>query len=509
MRYLRTHLQRIGLVSTLLIGGVLGGLTVPLLSEAATLTIDGINITLNNNTPSSTTTAQGDRYPCEAGYSLCWYITPPGTATRTIAGPTGNWTIANISSSNRARVRIYDVGGTPSTNVDKMNLTGIKITPPANTTGKTLNIVLKHFYANGQGQGNYQWGMGVTGQFNPSPATTGTVKDNKFLLVGTGAFKTADGTQDPKEIGRLDKGQITDPPILEGDVGNISQTLSVRSVKDSCNTSGTGLCKPDITYTYSITFYGGDTLSLTDSFIGAGITCTDAELDPDIPPILLFLMRLVDPTGVLPTKISGLNDWIDAMAVKYRLNPKQLAKVEKVKVALAKWLLGQTCVGKAQQVLNIDAASGLAQGFAAGAKLATTCSDTNTCGTGTIVIKKTLSPDVIDNFGFTGTGSGITDFGIRTDQEECSEGCNNVGSQTFTRLLTGVAGGVRTITETSFPPPPAYYSSWALQSVYCDGDYTQWEEIHEDGEGPLVGIRVNYLNDNQTLTCTFHNSASD
>ena len=502
MRYLRKFVQRVGLVSTLLIGGVLGGLMAPLPSDAATLSIDGVNIPLLNTTG----TGEGQKYPCESGYSSCWYLTSSATASRAITGATGTWTVANDTGTNRARLRINDVGGTPATNVDKMNLTGIKITPPANTTGKTTKIVIKHTYANGQGSGNYQWGMGVTGQFTPSPATA-DVLQNKFLLIGRGKFKTPTAADPEKEIGRIDKGPFGDgTPLIEaGDIGIVSQTLPVTTVKTGCNTDSTGFCRPEITYEYNITSVGADTLKLTDSLIGAGISCTDAQLDPLIPQIILFLMRLVDPTGVLPTHISGLNDWIDAMAVKYNLNPKQLAKVEKVKVALAKWLLGQTCAGKPQVVLNTDSTSGVAQGVAAGGKLVTTCSDTNTCGTGTINIIKAVQPNIIDNFPFTGTGSGITDFGILTDQDVCNDGCIE-GSQTFSRLLTGEAGGSRTIKETVFPDPPAGHYPWALDSVTCNGEGEQVTNLY-DGDGPLVGIRVNYLNDNQTLTCTFSNFA--
>jgi hypothetical protein len=124
------------------------------------------------------------------------------------------------------------------------------------------------------------------------------------------------------------------------------------------------------------------------------------------------------------------------------------------------------------------------------------------------VIKKTTSPDTIENFSFTGTGSGITDFGILTDQDVCNEGCME-GSQTFTRLLTGADGGVRTIKETVFPDPPAGHNPWELDSVTCDGGEGQVTNLYDDdGEGPLVGVKVNYLNDNQTLTCTFDNVSS-
>jgi hypothetical protein len=41
--------------------------------------------------------------------------------------------------------------------------------------------------------------------------------------------------------------------------------------------------------------------------------------------------------------------------------------------------------------------------------------------------------------------------------------------------------------------------------VNCNGEEGQVTDLYDDGEGPLVGIGVNYLNDNQTLTCTFSN----
>ena len=497
MRYLRKFVQRVGLVSTLLIGGVLGGLTAPLPSEAMTISIDGKDLPVSTLFP----------YPCEAGYSSCWYITGSATSsatnTRPITGPTGTWTVGNISAGNRARVRINDVGGTAATNVDKINFTGVKLAPPANTTGKTTHIIITHTFANGQGVGNYQWGMGATGSFSSAPLPTGTVIGNQFVLLGKGKFNTPDSSDPEVVIGKLDKGAFKSPQAPGAD-GVITQTVNVQTVKTGCNTNNGGSCKPTITYDFQVTVVGLDPLTLTDSVIGAGISCTDAQLDPLIPPILLFLMRLVDPTGVLPTHISGLNAWIDAMAVKYNLNPTQLAKVEKVKVALAKWLLGQTCAGKPQVVLNTDSKSGVAQGVAAGGTLVTTCSNDNTCGTGTINIIKAVQPNTIDNFPFTGTGSGITDFGIRTDQDLCNEGCMG-GSQTFSLLLTGAAGGSRTIKETVFPDPPAGHYPWELDSVTCDGGEGQVTNLSDDGEGPLVGIRVNYLNDNQTLTCTFDN----
>lgn len=510
MRYLRKFVQRAGLVSTLLIGGVLGGLMAPLSSEAASLSIDGVNIPLTDTTG----TGEGHKYTCETGFTSCWYITGSTTATRTIVGTNDTWTVANVSPSNRARVRINDVGGAPGTNVDKMNVTGMILTPTT-AAAKTIHIIITHSYIQGQGVGDYQWGMGVTGHFAPvSPDTT---VSNKFVLTGTGSFRTPSagdptGANDPPvQVGKLDKGAFKSPQA-PGGKGIVTQTINPKTVKVACDTNGAGSCKPEITYDFEITVVGIDPFHLVDSIVGAGIICTEAQLDPLIPQFLLFLMRLVDPLpAVLPTHISGLNAWIDAMAVKYNLNPTQLAKLEKFKKALSTWLNSQTCVGKVAKLLKADSTSGVAAGVAAGGTLVTTCSDDNTCGTGTIVIVKKTNPPTIDNFPFTGTGSGIPNFGIRTDVDYCNDGCQG-GSQTFSLLLTGVAGGSRTITETVFPAPPAGNNPWVLDYVNCVNEInesdTDWENVY-DGYYNLIGVTVTNLADNDTLTCTFDNVSSE
>ena len=466
MRYLRKYLLRVGLVSTLLIGGVVGGLMASVPSEAASLSIDGVDIPLLDTIG----TGEGNKYTCESGYNSCWYITSSTTATRT----TGTWTVANVSTTNRARVRINDVGGTPATNVDKMNLTGTILTPPANTDGKTTHIIITHTYSNGQGSGDYLWGMGATGYFDP--AGTDTVLNNKFVLTGKGKFYTptatdATGATDPEvSIGRLDKGPFKSP-LAPGANGIVTQTVAVTTVKTGCNTNGSGFCKPTITYDFEVTVVGADALTLTDSIITAGITCTVAQLDPLIPPLLLYLMKLIDPTGPLPTHISGLNAWIDQMAVKYKLNPTQLAKVANLKIALGKWLLGQTCAGKPQVVINTDSVTGVNGGLTAGGILVTTCVDTNTCGTITIT-KNTRNAlgfllQTSDTFTFNVTGPSLL-------TEMISMGGQNSQSKTVT-----VESGPYSITEGEL-------SGWTLNSSSC-------------------GLNV-YVPVGGNVSCTFNNN---
>lgn len=484
MRDLRKFVQRVGFVSTLLIGGVLGGLLTPLSSEALTISIDGKTLSL---TP----------YPCESGYTSCSYLTSSGTAILDITGPTGTFKLTSATPTNRARVRINDRGGAPNTNVDKMNLTGIKLTP---TTGgsKTIHIIMTHTFTTGQAAGNYQWGMGVTGQFTST--TPDTVLNNKFVLTGKGKFKTPNSNDPEVEIGKLDKGPFSSPQA-PGANGVVTQTVNVKTVKTGCNSDSSGSCKPEIKYDFEVTFVGTDSLVLTDSVLSCGITCTDAQVDPEIPRTLRLLMLFIDRSGNVPTHISDLYDWIDEMAEKYRLNDKQLNKVNDLKNALAKWFANQTCPGKCQKELVNDSTSGVAQGLLAGGTPVTTCSDTNTCGTGTIVIRKTTSPNTIENFGFTGTGSGITDFGILTDQDVCDDGCME-GSQTFSLLQTDAAGGSRTITETVLP------SGWSTTDVHCTNSDVENSTSFTTSYGGASSayVTVHNLAAGDTLTCTFKNT---
>ena len=82
MRYPLKFLQRAGLVSTLLIGGVMGGLMVPLHSEASgislTLSVDGLPAVdiLSSHTSNCTTGAGSET---AAGFTSCYSVRTDGT----------------------------------------------------------------------------------------------------------------------------------------------------------------------------------------------------------------------------------------------------------------------------------------------------------------------------------------------------------------------------------------------------------------------------------------------
>jgi hypothetical protein len=126
-------------------------------------------------------------------------------------------------------------------------------------------------------------------------------------------------------------------------------------------------------------------------------------------------------------------------------------------------------------------------------------------GTGTIVLVKRTSDGSVQKFDFEGSGNGIPPtFDITTDSEGCDGPCGT-GSTAFSGLTTEGLGGSREIRETGLP------EDWSLTSVSCTsevGEGTSWQQLYDNGEGPLVGVTVINLANNDTLTCTFDNQDS-
>ena len=206
--------------------------------------------------------------------------------------------------------------------------------------------------------------------------------------------------------------------------------------------------------------------------------------------------------------------------------------------------MGPKCTKFAEQVLNPAIAADVAEmvqtAIAANAPPVETCQ--GVC-TGTIVIVKTmeLEEPVNDAFGFTGTGGGITDFSIRTDELNSDENLTGTGSETFLGLATGPDGGSRTITETGFTflfdDDGDHDKLWYTRDVSCqstlsgsDGTVgpTLWTTFaptfavvnaarHELGDNPPTGditlrqgyVTVSNLAAGDTLSCYFDNKILD
>ena len=138
------------------------------------------------------------------------------------------------------------------------------------------------------------------------------------------------------------------------------------------------------------------------------------------------------------------------------------------------------------------------------------CTFNNSPSTGTIKIVKYMDTNAFTTptAGFTATGNGVSNFNLSANETQAS-------SKTFTGLATGAGGGSRTFTESSFPPihVDGEDSVWHLDSVVCSlsaatpvaaGQVTLITGPTPVGPG-LVGVTVNYVNADQTVTCAFDN----
>ena len=307
MRYLMKCLQQVGLVSTLLTGGVLGGLMAPLPSEAlspsasptVTLKMDAGN-TLTLRDLGLITCSASDVSP--GGYNYCYAVPTGGIVTGTSNRQ------YRIDPNGTPRVRIADFNGQ-----DKMSLTGVQFVPVAplwpNTESHTMTITLSATLdattdgANGVGgatinqnnAGLYKWAVRSSGEFI---ANTGSDSvGNSLTLAGVGTFR-ADKTNRPilstenaaarrgtKNLttlsftiaGPADTADINWGGLTNTDMGQ--QDLYFPEFDCSLN-YGTNqvpaACRPTITQTLTATIKGPDTLRVLGGPMDAmGVKCSE------------------------------------------------------------------------------------------------------------------------------------------------------------------------------------------------------------------------------------------
>jgi hypothetical protein len=482
MKYLRW----IGFLSSLLCVGVLGGLLAPLPSEALnsvqpTLRIDNVDVALtripnvNNACPAPDT-----------AYNSCWSI--PNTIVHTpttLSRQIGQWYVGNYSATNRARVLINDASAAGSR--DSMKMTGITFTPVVTTGTKVTHAIITHIFNEGGGNisGDYQWALAQGGQFDPP--TPENVVGNKLKLTGTGSGSGIANFA----LGVLDTGTFTTSTIPNV-IGYVTKSKAASVVKPACNT-GSGRCAPTIKYDYEITVVGNDQLQLSDSVFGSGGVCYKG--------LKLKLLKLID----------HIFDRFDHLADAE--HPMGCTK-------FAEALNEET-----QAAVAAIVAEGIASGGVA----------VDTCLGGCIVINKTMVREfpVIATFGFTGTGAGINNFDIITDELDSEQQLTGTGSVTFQSLATGEAGGSRTIEETSLasslPHAPDLADEdddwyWWTREVSCESTLSgnlgtsgpsYWVTTDgvrtDNGHTPLGQpqrsgkVVVSNLAAGDTLTCTFDN----
>jgi hypothetical protein len=304
MRYLMKYLQQVGLVSTLLTGGVLGGLMAPLPSESAaptapptvTLKMDtGSPITLGTQL---STCLAGDISP--GGYNYCYAVTVGGTV-----GATGRQ--FQVQANGTPRVRIADKNGQ-----DKMSLTGVKFVPvgswPADESHTLTLTVSAKLDATTDGTGGasinltnagiYKWAVRSSGEFLGSSGSDPV--GNTLVLTGVGTFSPTNknmnilstsnpvarrgtknltplsfnitGPADTADINwgglnNTDMGQ-QDPYYPEFDCRGAATNFPENTVPESC--------RPTITQTLTATIKGMDTLKVLAGPLDVlGVKCTE------------------------------------------------------------------------------------------------------------------------------------------------------------------------------------------------------------------------------------------
>ena len=336
MRSLRKYLQRVGLVSTLLISGVLGGLLAPLPSDAAgvvkppelTLQVDGLPTTTATGATLPGTSILGASVPCNAadvglGYTACYAI---NINPATVYSGTNNrmYRIQNATGAT-ARLRVGDNAGQ-----DNFTLIGVQFipvnsssqsvttvtnwgTPAANTTEQhILTIRMKNKFNSAANVNNattaVAFGMRSGGEFRSAPlstpvpttslfcgtATTGTVGTVRCSTVGDSVVFTGKGifsgtTSDDILSPGAPTASNSQPLSLT--VGTGSATASIVSYDGLTNPTVGQVnptyprfnckddawpttCQPEITLTMTATLKGPDTFVLVNGGDGYCAICT-------------------------------------------------------------------------------------------------------------------------------------------------------------------------------------------------------------------------------------------
>jgi hypothetical protein len=451
------YLQRVGLLSSLLIVGVLGGLMAPVYSEAGTATLR-----LQVDSGNSVDILTGSTATCPTGYNKCYTVT--------------STPIAFGNNSRGFKVLLMN----DIASQDAFKLTGVQFVPTStsswpNTESHVLKIVM-------------------TNTFDAAPNTAG----NYVFALRTGGYLQAGGTVSPLytqyDFVRFEGTGTFSPSLVNKPILNVAPattnlnplTLQVANAASStfftlnqvvtyptfaCDADGSSSgtqCKPIITLTMTITLYGPDSLVLTDSndALGGG-------------PCKLTPADGVDsPTGpVLPCHSNGKKkSSSDSITTTFIQNDS-------------------TDVTTAQ---------------AAGAVQAVQCVEADNCPcadpydpkcAGTIIHNLKVTPATEETFPFTASGPGIT-----TPNYRITTNADGDGSKTFGPLPV-IGEGPWTFVKGAFPvPDPNHY--YDVDNISCVSMLEPNAQIFTTWTvpgGPVKNfVTVNMLKGGDTLTCEWH-----
>ena len=495
MGYLRKYLQQVGLVSTLLIVGVLGGLMAPLPSEAAPT----VTLKVDSGTATSILTATGT-CTVETGYTACYTIatnlTVDGVPPQGTTLPVRSYLVRNAPGAT-ARLRVADLSGQ-----DKLSLVGVQFIPAplagqtvanwntaTNTTANTsethtLTITISNAFdsptANTTNAGNYAWAIRAGGEFRAGPTAAGacggaacnTIGDS-VTFPGTGTFSTAlvnkpilSPAGSPANTSPLSFA-VAGPtnPIVSfnglsnATLGQVNPTYPTFVCDDNGSTAG-GACKPSITEVMTVTLKGPDSFVLVNGGDGFGASCAATLTATQQKQIALL------------TKLVAFLNWWESRHRNLQLS----AFIDKIELFLATVnTVDPNCGGATLINLDIATAATLDQvAFVADGAV-----EAEPAPEGTITINKSVCSG--------GVCSGLTPvqftFSINTGENPPIVANVTTNAAGLGTTVVSVPEGIYNVVESP-------QSSWILTQSSCGGGNTN---------GVTVSVGSN-------VTCNFRNS---
>ncbi len=503
-------LRWVGLMSSLLFVGVLGGLLAPLPSEAATPTlaikIDGATVVPSGNPVggfliTSSTTCNASE--TTLGYTACYGIRTSTTAQ--YGGSSRKYTIQNAPNST-ARLRTAEKKGQ-----DKFSLVGIQFVPVASTwAGATalqynneaheIIITTRKVFdgaVNVDNAQTYVYALRTGGEFRAGPTTAGACGTNtsdglcdsigdSITYTGTGTFGPHSSLQNRNILSPAGSSKNTQPlsftvagphldPILSYDgltnttMGQVDPTYPrflCTSNADGVTIAPPANCRPTVNHIMTVKLKGQDTFVLVGGVDDFSADCT-AQLSAQQERQLKFLASLVK-----------VLDWWEDRHPNVRLR----AFITRIELILdgANNNTDPTCPGAT--LVNLDMATAAAEDYRDFVEHGAVAAEPEP-ETGTITITKNLPHCVGGSDGGTGCKSQTFSFSI-------------VGPTTTTLDVVTKSNGSDGSASVSVNPGTYSVSEdakagWILGDVVCDGGAP-----HDEFFVPPGG----------NVTCTFNNS---
>ena len=280
MKYLRW----VGLLPSLLVVGILGGLMAPLPSEAATLTLDGATINVSTSTTSCT---------IRSGFNACFDLafTSPLTVNN-------KWIVFDCSALDkpcgptfvgRAKTDVNDVSSCSTCTSDMIATGGIGIKAKfPSSTGVSGTLIARHsFSAASNASSSLYYALAQGGWFDP-PLSENAVGDS-VTLIATARHPSTNALL--LNLGGFTKASIVTPTTPDAKVSfGISQTTP--TLKGICDT-GSNKCNPLIEHKFDFTIKGSDLFVLSNSLVGGGATCGDTGNLPSCADLIAALATTI------------------------------------------------------------------------------------------------------------------------------------------------------------------------------------------------------------------------